>query len=879
MTQSGNSNSPDESSDSFPQASKGFGGWLLSVFDKIVLGHPLVCMLLALMFSGFFIAQLPQFKLDASSESLVLENDNDLAYYREIADAYATAEFVIITWTPKDGMLSEASFTGLTNLKTELLGLDWVESITSVLDVPLLDSPRITFGKLKEGPRTLETHPEVDRALALKEFRNSPIYKNLLVSEDGTTSAIQVNIKRDQKYEDLLNRRNALRNKEYTQALSPEEQARYKKVSAEFKAYLALVNVQQGKNIQAIRDIMDGYRNVADLFLGGVPMITVDIIEFIGHDLVTFGIGVFAFLIFALWFFFRKPRWVGLPLVCCGLTALTMLGFLGFVDWRVTIISSNFVSILIIVTMQLTIHLIVRYGELKAEFPNWDQRQLVRQTVSLMTRPCFYTAITTIAAFSSLVVSGIRPVIDFGWMMTIGICCGFALSFVLWPSLQMLMKPAKAVSDHDMTHAFTLGISSATKNHKKKILFTGAALTIWCVLGILDLKVDNRFIDYFRDSTEIYQGLEVIDRQLGGTTPLEVVINPEADYYEYLKELAEEKPEDQYDDPFGDGGGADEAFEDEGFDDPFLEDKPDDTIENFWFNNDKLGEIEKIHDWLTAQPEIGKVQSIATLYKVVRHLNEGKNLDDSDLTILKPLLPDSVASALVEPYLSGDANQARINMRIVEAHPGLHRKALVEKLERYIEEEMGYAPDRFRFTGMAILYNNMLYSLFDSQIKTLGMVFAAILIMFIILFRNVKLAVLALPPTVLAAGMILGLMGWLQIPLDMMTITIASITIGIGVDDTIHYIHRFQEEFAKDRDYGKAMDRTHGSIGRAIYYTSVVVTFGFSILALSNFVPTIYFGLLTGLAMVLALINNLTLLGLLLLTFKPLGPPGGGATG
>lgn len=874
MTSNGNLNTPDESTATAPTASKGFGGWLLSVFDKVVLGHPVICMLLALLFSGFFLSQLPNFKLDASSESLVLENDDDLAYAREIADAYATAEFLIITWTPKDGMLSDASLTGLTSLKKDLLALPWVESITSVLDVPLLDSPRITFGQLKEGTRALETHPDVDRSLALKEFRTSPIYKNLLVSEDGKTSAIQVNIRRDQKYETLLNRRNALRNKEYAGTLTPEEQIKYQKAKAEFKAYLAIVNIQQEKNIQAVRDVMDKYRGVADLFLGGVPMITVDIIEFIRHDLVTFGLGVFAFMILALWFFFRKVRWVGLPLVCCGLTALTMIGFLGFVDWRVTIISSNFVSILIIVTMQLTIHLIVRYGELKAEFPDWDQRRLVRKTVGLMTKPCFYTAITTIAAFSSLVVSGIRPVIDFGWMMTIGIVCGFILSFILWPSMQMLMAPAKAVSDHDMTHAFTLGIARATKNHKGKIMLAGAAATIWAVFGILDLKVDNRFIDYFRDSTEIYQGLEVIDRQLGGTTPLEVVINPEADYYEYLKDLAAEKPEDQYDDPFGDGDG-----EEEGFDDPFLEDKPDSTVENFWFNNDKLGEIEKIHDWLTDQPEIGKVQSVATLYKVLRQLNEGDNLDDSDLTILKPLLPENVKEALVEPYLSPDSNQARINMRIVEAHPGLHRKALVEKLERYIEEEMGYSRDRFRFTGMAILYNNMLYSLFDSQIKTLGMVFAAILIMFIILFRNVKLAIIALPPTVLAAGMILGLMGWLQIPLDMMTITIASITIGIGVDDTIHYIHRFQEEFAKDRDYKKAMDRTHGSIGRAIYYTSVVVTFGFSILALSNFIPTIYFGLLTGLAMVLALINNLTLLALLILTFKPLGPPSGGGNG
>ena len=410
-----------------------------------------------------------------------------------------------------------------------------------------------------------------------------------------------------------------------------------------------------------------------------------------------------------------------------------------------------------------------------------------------------------------------------------------------------------------------------SQKHRGKILTACGVLAVWCVFGILELKVDNRFIDYFRKTTEIYQGLEVIDRQLGGTTPLDIIINPDADYYEYLKELAARPPEEDYEDPFAGSGDADtEAAED--FDDPFASVRTNDAEENFWFNNEKLTELEDLHDWLTAQPEIGKVQSIATLYKVLRHINEGKNLDDFDLAVVRKLLPPKVHEALVEPFLSPDANQVRMTMRIVEAYPGLHRKALVEKIRGHIQNDMGYAPDRFRLTGMAILYNNMLYSLYDSQIETLGMVFVAILVMFIILFRNVKLAVLAMPPTVLAAGTILGIMGWFGIPLDMMTITIASITIGIGVDDTIHYIHRFREEFARDGDYPATMKRCHGSIGRAIYYTSVVVTFGFSILALSNFIPTVYFGLLTGLAMILALAFNLTLLALLIWTFKPLGP-------
>lgn len=686
-----------------------------------------------------------------------------------------------------------------------------------------------------------------------------------------------MNIKRDETFFTLLKNRNRLRNKLADVGLTPEESKEFDQAQAEFKAHLALVQNRQSADIVRIRAIMDKYRDRAQLFLGGVPMITSDIIDFIGNDLVVFGLGVFLFMVIALWFFFRKIRWVLLPLLCCGLTALGMIGLLGLLDWRVTVISSNFVSILLIVTMQLTIHLIVRYGELHAENKEGDQKPKVMETVRLMVQPCFYTAITTIAAFSSLVVSGIRPVIDFGWMMTIGICFGFILSFILWPGLLMMMRPTDAVSDHDRTHAFTIGIARVTQRHGNKVLAIGTLLAVWSLTGITQLKVDNRFIDYFKQSTEIYQGMEVIDRELGGTTPMEIILEPDVTHIQFVKEMQQEKnapaPDDseEFDDPFGNG------VEEDPFEDPFGdggEQKKDyDNLNNFWFHEEPLEDVEKIHNFLESLPEIGKVQSIATFHKILKMLNEGQALEDYDLQVIRKLATPTVKESLIAPYLSADASQARITMRIVEAYPGLHRKALVEKIERFLEEEMGYPRNRFRVTGMAILYNNMLYSLYDSQITTLGMVFAAILVMFIILFRNVLLAVLAMPPTVLAAGLILGLMGWFGIPLDMMTITIASITIGIGVDDTIHYIHRFQEEFKKDGDYSACVERCHGSIGRAIYYTSVVVTFGFSILALSNFIPTIYFGLLTGLAMVLALINNLTLLPMLIVVFKPLGKP------
>ena len=516
-------------------------------------------------------------------------------------------------------------------------------------------------------------------------------------------------------------------------------------------------------------------------------------------------------------------------------------------------ISSNFISILTIVTIALTIHLIVRYGELHAENPNMGQAELVSTTTRLMFQPCFYTAITTIVAFVSLMVSGIRPVIDFGWIMTIGITYAFVISFIFFPSFLKLMSPKEAVSSHDITKRLTSSIGLFTLGNRNKILFISAILALMSVAGVFQLQVDNRFIDYFKKDTEIYQGMSVIDTQLGGTTPLSIIIDAEKDFFTYLKEVEKDRLAiDLSDDPFSEV----EEYEEE----------------NYWFNSEKLLEVEKIHDYLETQPQIGKVLSIATTLKVVRLLNDGQVPDDYDLTLYRKLFPKEAKKTFLNPYLSADANQIRITLRIEETNPTLNRGELMEKIKRHLVDELKVAEERIHFTGMAVLYNNMLRSLYQSQIMTLGVVFVAILFMFIILFRNIGLAVLAIVPNILSAGVILGLMGWLKIPLDMMTITIAAITIGIAVDAAIHYVHRFKREFSRNSNYREGIMLCHGSIGRAIYYTSITVTVGFSVLTLSNFIPTIYFGFLTGIAMAVALLSNLTLLPLLIVVFKPLGP-------
>ncbi len=827
---------------------------ILRAYEKCVLKKPLLTLALVIIGVALIGSFAKHFKLDASADSLVLENDQDLRFFREINKKYGSQDFLIITFTPRGDLLSDDSLDTLEALKNDLAKLERVDSVVTILDVPLLNSPQISIADLGEEVRTLKT-PGLDKEMARREFQESPIYHKLLVSPDGNTTAVLAYLERDETYFDLLKQRNDLREKKRNAGLTAEEEEALDKAEGEFKKYLAHYNDYQAQDVIAVRQIMDKYRGEADMFLGGVSMITSDMIAFIKSDLAIFGWGVLLFMIAVMWFFFRRKRWIILPMGCCFIAAVSMVGFLGFLDWRITVISSNFISILLIITISWTIHLIVRYGELYTSNPNARQTELVRETIRHMGRPCFYTAITTIVAFSSLVVSGIRPVIDFGWIMTMGISLAFILTFIFFPSLLALMNPEPSVYGKDRTKNFTLSIARLTLNQKTRILILSVILTAASLIGIFRLQVDNRFIDYFKTSTEIYQGMNLIDRKLGGTTPLDIVIDPDRDYFEFLKEMKQQR-EAEEDDPFAD--------------DPFAQ--QDDNQENYWFHAEQLGVVEEIHDYLESLPEIGKVVSIATTFKVVKLLNDGLVPDDYDLALYRRLFPAEAKKAFITPYLSEDANQVRINMRIVEADPNLNRGELVEKIRRHLEDEIGIEGGRIRFTGMAVLYNNMLQSLYQSQILTLGMVFAAILLMFMVLFRSVYLAFIGIVPNLLSAGFVLGLMGWLGIPLDMMTITIAAITIGIAVDDTIHYICRFKEEFAQKPDYLENVRVCHGSTGRAMYYTSITVTLGFSILTLSNFIPTIYFGLLTGFAMIVALINNLVLLPLLIVVFKPMGP-------
>ena len=826
---------------------------IMKIYERTVLKHPIITILLVLSFVIGVGSYARDFRLDASADSLLLENDQDLKYFRSINANYGSAEFLVISYSPKRDLYASETLDDLRKLRDSLLKIERVQSVLSILDVPLIDSPRLSLGDLKNGVRTLET-PGIDIELVRKEFHTSPFYKSLLVSPDAKTTALQVNFEPDKTYHSLLQQRNTLREKRLTTPLTTVEAEQLEKVSRLFDVYSRDLAELEALDIAEIRNIMKQHQDHGELFLGGVPMIVADMISFIRHDLTSFGLGVLVFLVSMLFLIFRNPRWVILPMVCCFTSVLFMFGFLGLVGWKVTVVSSNFTSLLLIITLSLCVHLIVRYNELHDEIPGADQATMVKEMVRSKAVPSIYTALTTIVAFASLLTSDIRPVIDFGWMMAIGISFALLISFAIFPAGLMLYKnPVKFSPRFDITGIITRTCAHWVEYRSKSTLTIFVVLTIVSVIGISKLTVENRFIDYFKPTTEIYQGMELIDRQLGGTTPLEVIIDADPDF-------------------FTDKAQEDAFAEDDPFEDDFFEEEESEaglSGSSYWYNSYQIDTLKNIHNYLDELPETGKVLSMATTMILMQQLNEDLPLDNISLAVIHKKLPESIKEALFRPYMTEDGNQVRFSLRVIDSNPNLRRDSLLKKIRLDLTEKLDIKPEQIHLTGMFVLYNNVLQSLFSSQIMTIGVVFLVIMAMFIIQFRSLRLAIISIIPNLISAGMVLGLMGLLNIPLDIMTITIAAITIGIAVDDTIHYVHRFNEELSIDDDYLAAMKRCHDSVGRAMYYTSITIIIGFSILTLSNFIPTIYFGLFTGLAMLIAMFANLTLLALLLIYWKP----------
>jgi predicted RND superfamily exporter protein len=856
--------------------------FLSRAYERSVIDNPkIVCAVLALI-TLLLGSQIPNTKFDASSDSLVLEGDKDLEYSRQVAAAYGSEEFLLVTYAPVEDLYADEQLAHLTELRNKLLAVETVASVSSILDVPLLYSPKISLTDIASNLTTLST-PGVDKELARAEFANSPIYKNLLTNNDASVTALQMNLERDVRYFELLNERESLRKLKREQRLSAQQLQRLTSVERLFRDHVLKVAERQQRTVALVRDILVDYKDGAEMFLGGVPMIAVDMVAFVKNDLVVFGTGIMIFIVVLMALIFREFRWVFLPLLGCSITASVTLGYFALIDWRLTVISSNFVAILLIINLSVLIHLVVRYRELAASDSQASQRELVTRMVKLMIKPCVFTTLTTLVAFASLVVSGIRPVIDFGWMMTVGVTLSLIISFVLLPSVLMLL-PRSQLTKTSGGESYTVYFAQLVDRRGGLVLFCAFILAGLSIVGITKLKVENRFIDYFDESTEIYQGMVTIDQELGGTIPLDILIDVDPQELAALTAIGDGFEDDfgaddfeggfdnsdEFNDDF-DSAGFDEfagsSFEGDGFEDGATSDEP----VNVWFTRSGMQRIVGLHNYLDALPETGKVLSLATLYEVLEDILDG-GVDDIQLAIARNSLPVAVSDVLIRPYLNEESNQIRVSLRVMETSRSLNRAQLLEKIRYDIVHELGFKEEQVNLSGMLVLYNNMLQSLYRSQILTLGAVFVAIMIMFFVLFRSIPLAAIAITPNLLAAAIILGGMGLAGIPLDIMTITIAAICIGIGVDDTIHYIHRFKAEFAENRNYTETMYKCHSSIGRAMYYTSLIIIMGFCILTLSNFTPSIIFGLLTGAAMFAALMGALLLLPKLLILAKPFGP-------
>ena len=727
------------------------------------------------------VLQIQNFSLDASSESLSLDGDNNLELYFATQETFGSDESLIISYSVKDGtILSKDQIISLRSLRDDLLELEGVNSVVSILDVSLFQSPPLSLVELASEVYTID-NGKADQSLISKEFKNSPLYSNNLVSADLKTTALLIPLANDDP-----------------RIIIDDE-------------VLRLL-------IEKIRLTMDAYRDEATLYLGGVPMIRNDVIDFIKSDLVVFSLAVILTMTIMLTILFRKIRWVLIPITISVIGALFMTGLISSIGWKVTVISSNFFSLLLVMTLSVIIHLVVRYREISNQNLDQNNSETIRQTLNQMIKPCLYTVITTIAAFASLTASHVQPVIDFGLMMSIGVTVAFVLSFIGFTIFMMLLKKPKSSQESKKSFALKKLALMADKKGKS-IILSFIVVALISTFGLSKLSVENSFINYFKKDTEIYQGLNFIDKELGGTIPLEIVFN--------------------------------------------------DLASAYWADASLREDFHGIHNYLEQIPSIGKVLSIDTFMQVLKEANNGKTPNGFLLTLGKNNMPDFAKSQVLKPHISDVTDQIRIVARVKETMNGLERNQLILDIKKSLVENFYFDEGDFYFTGTFSLYNNLLQSLFSSQIKTIFTVFSIIFVLFVIVFRSISVALIAVIPNTLPSLIILGLMGLMGIPLDIMTITIAAIAIGIGIDNAIHYISRFKTELLEDGDFISSMYRAHNSIGVSMFYTAATVAIGFVVLILSHFIPSIYFGIFMAIAMLSAVIVNLTLLPKLLITFKP----------
>jgi len=825
----------------------------MNLYENYLLKYPKILFSIVMFIMVVMVTFTLKLEIDASAETLLLEGDKDLEFTRQISKRFTAPDFLVLTYSIEDDLLNDRNINNIQNLTNQILKLESVESVNSIITVPLLQSPPRPIKELVKDVKTLKSD-DIDKVLAKQEFLNSEIYKKNLVSEDFKTTVLLISLQRDKKYFELINQRDSFVKLKQIKTLTVEQSVSFENAKKELKNYRDFIRANTHNLILDIREIKTNFETSHNvkLHLGGTSMIADDMVEFVKKDLSTFGYVIVFLLIVVLYILFREIKWVVIPLFICTISIVITSGLFGLLGWEITVVSSNFISLQLIMNMSLVVHLIIKYKELLLMNTEDTQKELLVKTVTAMWKPSFFVVITTIAGFSSLVFSGILPIITFGWMMSVGIIISLLITFILFPVVLSFFAKRDTHNTQKDKSPFTEKVAYISFIYKKTILFSTLFVIVFSITGAMQLRVENSFIDYFKQDTQIYQGMKLIDQKLGGTTPLDVIITFKtgSDEVESVSVEISFDKESEMDAELN-------SFEDE------FEISQKDKGQ-YWFTKSKMDKIKLVHNYLDSLEPIGKVLSLATLIEVGKSLNDGKELDGLTLALINKELPSKYKEIILTPYVDIENNMARISTRVIDSLPDLKRDDLLKQIDSDLNKLINVEYEEYKVSNLLVIYNNMLQSLFDSQIKTIGLVVLILFIMFLILFKNFKIAIIAIIVNTVPVGVIFGFMGWMNIPLDMMTITIAAISIGIAVDDTIHYIHRFRLEYDKSTDLKLSIENAHKSIGRAMFYTSTIIMIGFSILVLSNFIPTIYFGLLTVIAMFMAIVSDLLLLPVLL---------------
>ena len=794
---------------------------------KIKLNFFISLALIILILSFFFIKN---FRIDASSDTLVAQNDSDFEYFNNYSKQFKSENFLILAVENKNKP-DEDFIQNFKNISSKILALNSVSQVFSFIDAPILFLNNTTLNNLNANnlENLRNTNLEIDDVI--EEFTRNPIYVDQIINNEASVFSIIIYLKKNIKLK--------------------KAREDFKKLLISKNKYLEIKTLNdQTRNslINNIRDIIKEADGKYIYYLGGVEMIANDVIKFVKNDILIFSISVILIIIFVLFIIFQQIKWVIICLLSSSYSVVVIFGILGITQIEVTAISSNFSALIFILSISMNIHIINNYRLQKNKTLN------LSYTIQTMFWPCLYTTLTTMVAFGSLIITDIKPIIDFGFIMIIGLIISLICSFTILPLL-ISAFPKNIILDKNH---FLLKINFLylAKNNSKKIILISSLLFITSIGGIYNLGVENSFVNYFKKNTEIYKGMKLIDEQLGGTTPVDIILYFNEDEYE-ISLLNEGSEEPLYSNS---EHNEDLDLEEDFFDDDIFNDNNDN-----WFSQEKLKIIFDIHEYLNTREEIGKVQSIKSLIDLANLINK-KPLNIFELSILYEEVPDIYKEQLIYPYLLVDDNMARITARVRDSGD-INRKQLIKDIRSYIELNDNSSLRSFKINGLLVLYNNMLDSLFNSQIKSLGFVIILIFIMFLILFKSLKLSIIGIIPNIFASSIILGIIGFLSIPLDIMTITIAAITIGIAVDNTIHYLYRYKE-FKKNNTMIDSIKYTNSSVGLAVFTTSITIAIGFSVLSLSSFIPTVIFGFFTSMAMLFAMIGVLLFLPSLLLITK-----------